>query len=57
MPATRYFTPPPFELVGASSVAAFADTSGAAPSTLDTTVKAERDNYYDAGIRRCSSLA
>jgi outer membrane receptor protein involved in Fe transport len=47
---SRYFTPPPFELVGPSSVSAFANTTGAALSTQDTTVKAERDNYYDAGI-------
>jgi outer membrane receptor protein involved in Fe transport len=51
---SRYFTPPPFELVGANQVAAFQNTS-AGPyvtgnSTQDSTVKAERDNYYDAGI-------
>jgi outer membrane receptor protein involved in Fe transport len=46
----RYFTPPPFELIGTNTVAAFADTSGAPPSTQDNTVKPERDNYYDAGV-------
>jgi outer membrane receptor protein involved in Fe transport len=52
---SRYFTPPPFELVGASSVAAFQNTTGAAPSPLDTTVKAERDNYYDVGVTQVLS--
>lgn len=46
---SRYFTPPPFELVGGAQLSRFADTS-AAPATLqDTTVKAERDHYFDAG--------
>ena len=47
---SRYFTPPPFELVSASSVALFNGTSGGSQVTQDSTVKAERDNYYDAGI-------
>jgi outer membrane receptor protein involved in Fe transport len=47
---SRYFTPPPFELVSASSVALFNGTSGGSEVTQDSTVKAERDNYYDAGI-------
>ncbi len=46
---SRYFTPPPFELVGNQTVSKFAATSGAAASTEDTTVKAERANYYDVG--------
>ncbi len=52
---SRYFTPPPFELVGTSSVAAFAGTTGAAPSTQDSTVKPERDNYYDVGVTQILS--
>ncbi len=47
---SRYFTPPPFELVAGNTVAAFSGTTGAALSPQDSTVKAERDNYYDAGI-------
>ena len=47
---SRYFVPPPFELVGQSSVAEFDDTSAAAQVTQDGTVKAERDNYYDGGV-------
>ena len=47
---SRYFVPPPFELVGQSSVTAFDGTSAAPEVTEDTVVKAERDNYYDGGI-------
>ena len=47
---SRYFVPPPFELVGQSSVTEFNGTSAAAQVTQDSTVKAERDNYYDGGI-------
>ncbi len=47
---SRYFVPPPFELVGQSSVSAFNGTSAAAPVDEDSTVKAERDNYYDGGV-------
>jgi outer membrane receptor protein involved in Fe transport len=46
----RYFTPPPFELVSATSVNLFANTTAAPQVTQDNAVKAERDNYYDAGI-------
>jgi outer membrane receptor protein involved in Fe transport len=46
----RYFTPPPFELVSASSVNLYANTTAAPQVTQDSVVKAERDNYYDAGI-------
>jgi outer membrane receptor protein involved in Fe transport len=46
----RYFTPPPVESVPAGNVMQFDNTSGAAPTDLDSTVKAERANYFDAGI-------
>jgi len=46
----RYFTPPPFELVGGQSVAVFQNTSAAAPGTLDATPKAERADYFDLGV-------
>jgi hypothetical protein len=48
----RYFTPPPFELVGAQSVARFQNTTGASPGTQDTTPYAERQNYYDVGAQQ-----
>ena len=47
---SRYFTPPPFELVSGSSVSLFNNTSAAAAVTQDSVVKAERDDYYDVGI-------
>ncbi len=47
---SRYFTPPPFELVSGNTVGQFAGTSAASEVTQDDTVKAERDNYFDAGI-------
>ncbi len=47
---SRYFVPPPFELVSGRDVSLFNGTSAAAEVTQDDVVKAERDNYYDAGI-------
>jgi outer membrane receptor for ferrienterochelin and colicins len=47
---SRYFTPPPFELVASQTVGKFAGTTAASPSTLDTTPYAERSNYYDVGV-------
>ncbi|HEY3756970.1 MAG TPA: TonB-dependent receptor [Opitutaceae bacterium] len=46
----RYFTPPPLENVPAESVAAFSGTSNASAVTEDDPVKAERADYFDAGI-------
>jgi outer membrane receptor for ferrienterochelin and colicin len=46
----RYFTPPPVENVSANSVALFDSTSNAAASDRDDPVKAERSDYFDAGI-------
>ncbi|RFD20116.1 TonB-dependent receptor [Komagataeibacter melaceti] len=47
---SRYFTPPPFEVVGGADLQRFVGTSGAAASTGNSTVRAERDHYFDAGI-------
>ena len=47
---SRYFTPPPVEDVGGGSLAKFDGTSGAPATFQDDPVKAERANYYDAGI-------
>jgi len=46
----RYFTPPPVENVPGSSVAQFDGTSNATGNDTDDPVKAERANYFDAGI-------
>jgi outer membrane receptor for ferrienterochelin and colicins len=47
---SRYFSPPPFELVGSETVSRFANTTAAAPSSADTTPYAERANYFDVGV-------
>ncbi|VVC85711.1 TonB-dependent receptor [Sideroxydans sp. CL21] len=46
---SRYFTPPPTELVSTSTQALFQNTTNAAPG-LNSSVKSERSNYYDAGV-------
>jgi outer membrane receptor protein involved in Fe transport len=49
----RYFTPPPIEDVPSGAVNQLDGTSGespAGPNAPDSQVKAERANYYDAGI-------
>src|SRR5579872_6362051 len=46
---SRYFTPPPFELVSANDIAVLANTSAAPAVTQNNTAKAERDHYFDAG--------
>ncbi len=49
---SRFFSPPPFELIGAESLDKFVNTS-AQPSVLkDDLVKAERSNYYDFGMQQ-----
>jgi outer membrane receptor protein involved in Fe transport len=47
---SRYFTPPPVENVSSGSLNKFIGTSGYPAVTEDSPVKAERANYYDAGI-------
>ncbi len=49
---SHYFTPPPFELVSGNNLAQFANTSAAAAVTKDDPVRAEHDNYFDAGADR-----
>jgi outer membrane receptor protein involved in Fe transport len=46
----RYFTPPPLENVPSASVQKFDNTSNASAVTQDDPVKAERANYFDAGV-------
>ena len=47
---SRYFTPPPFELIGGASLNKFANTSAAPGTFQNNTVKAERDHYFDMGF-------
>jgi outer membrane receptor protein involved in Fe transport len=49
---SRYFSPPPFELVGAKDIDLFKNTTSPALSPGDTPPQAERANYYDAGIQQ-----
>ena len=51
---SRYFTPPPFELIGGGTFSQFANTSALAPgsNTLDTPPLAEREDYYDVGVQQ-----
>ncbi len=46
----RYFSPPPFELVGSQTVAKFVNTTAASPVGVDTTPFAERADYFDVGV-------
>jgi outer membrane receptor for ferrienterochelin and colicins len=47
---SRYFSPPPFELVGSEDVAKFANTTAAPEVAQADTPKAERANYFDFGV-------
>ncbi len=49
---SRYFTPPPFELVSSSSIDQFNGTTAASQVTLNNKVEPERDNYYDLGAEQ-----
>jgi len=51
---SRYFTPPPFELIGSETFTKFAGTSALPPGsvTTDTPPIAERANYYDLGAQQ-----
>ena len=51
---SRYFTPPPFELIGGNTFTKLAGTSAVPPgsNTLDTPPIAERSNYYDLGVQQ-----
>ena len=48
----RYLTPPPFELIGATDIALFTNTSAAPAVTQNNVAKAERDHYFDAGVNQ-----
>jgi outer membrane receptor protein involved in Fe transport len=47
---SRYFTPPPQELVAQSSINLYANTTNAPEISQSSPVKAERTHYYDVGI-------
>jgi len=47
---SKYFTPPPTELISNSKLAEFSGTTNAAENLINDKVKPERINYYDIGI-------
>ena len=48
---SRYFTPPPTELVASKTLALFENTSAAAPTGLpNDPVQPERTHYFDVGV-------
>ena len=48
----RLLTPPPFELIGAASLAGFAGSVVAPQVTKDDAPRAESANYFDIGVNR-----
>jgi outer membrane receptor for ferrienterochelin and colicins len=49
---SRYFSPPPFELVGGKSLEKFANTTAAPSVQLDSPPLPEKANYYDVGVEQ-----
>lgn len=49
---SRYFSPPPIELVASTDIALFDGTTASAANHIDTTPKAERADYYDIGVQQ-----
>jgi outer membrane receptor protein involved in Fe transport len=49
---SRYFSPPPFELVGGETIAKFLNTTAAPTITQSSTPQAEQANYYDIGVQQ-----
>ncbi|HEY4211402.1 MAG TPA: TonB-dependent receptor [Steroidobacteraceae bacterium] len=49
---SRFFSPPPFELVGNASLDRFVGTTAAPEVTTGDIVKAEKSNYYDLGLEQ-----
>ena len=46
---SRYFTPPPSELVSPETIALFGNTTNAPSVSLNSPVKSERSHYFDVG--------
>jgi outer membrane receptor protein involved in Fe transport len=49
---SRYFVPPPFELVAPTAITLFNTTTAAPAVQQDNTVKAERSHYFDVGANQ-----
>lgn len=48
----RYFNPPPFELVGNTTISRFLGTTAQPEVLQNDPVRAERSHYFDAGIQQ-----
>jgi outer membrane receptor protein involved in Fe transport len=46
----RYFVPPPYEALSPADISKFVGTTAAPEVTQDNIVRAERSNYFDAGV-------
>jgi outer membrane receptor protein involved in Fe transport len=46
----RYFVPPPYEALTSTDLGKFIGTTATPAVTQDDTVRAERSNYFDAGV-------
>jgi outer membrane receptor for ferrienterochelin and colicins len=49
---SRYFIPPPFELIAATDISKFIGTTAQPAILKDTPPFGERDNYYDLGVQQ-----
>ena len=49
---SRYFSPPPFELVGSETTTKFLNTTAAPSTAASSTPQAEQANYYDIGVQQ-----
>jgi outer membrane receptor protein involved in Fe transport len=49
---SRYFSPPPFELVGGKDIALFQNTTSPAASPVAGSPLPEKANYYDLGVQQ-----
>ncbi len=47
---SRYFVPPPYEALTPEDIAKFENTTAAPEVAQDAAVRAERSNYFDAGV-------
>ncbi|HEV3180200.1 MAG TPA: TonB-dependent receptor [Steroidobacteraceae bacterium] len=49
---SRFFSPPPFELVGSTTISKFLNTTQISALAIADPVKAEKSNYYDVGLEQ-----
>jgi outer membrane receptor protein involved in Fe transport len=49
---SRYFSPPPFELVGLATITKFANTTAAPANAVADPPLPEKANYYDVGVQQ-----